>query len=125
VRDEEEALRLANATRYGLNASVWSRDRRQGYRLARRLETGCAVVNDCMITYGVPEAPFGGVKESGVGRVNGEMGLRGFCHVQSILIDRWGGRSEPTWYPYTARRSRRLQRLVRWIWGTSIGRWLS
>lgn len=125
VRDEEEGLRLANATRYGLGANVWTRDRRKGYRLARSIESGSAVVNDCMITYGVPESPFGGVKDSGVGQVNGEIGLRGFCHVQSILVDRWSGKTEPTWYPYTARRSRRLQRLVSWIWGTSIGRWLS
>jgi len=125
VRDDEEALQLANATRYGLNSSVWSRDRHRGVELARRLEAGAAVVNDCMIAYGATEAPFGGVKDSGIGQVNGEAGLRGFCHTQSILVDRFGRRSEPGWYPYTARKARRLERAVRWIWGTSIGRWLS
>ena len=72
VADEDEALRLANDTAYGLNASVLTGDRRHGVELAKAIESGCVVVNDCMLTYGVPESPFGGVKESGIGRVNGE-----------------------------------------------------
>ena len=92
VRDEAEALRLANDSRYGLNASVWTRDKRKGVELARSIESGCAVVNDCMLTYGIPESPFGGVKESGIGRVNGELGLKGYCHVQSIVVDRFGAK---------------------------------
>ena len=52
-----------------------------------------------MLTYGVPESPFGGVKQSGIGRVNGEQGLRSYCHTQSILIDRFGARNEPLWFP--------------------------
>ena len=55
-----------------------------------------------MLTYGVTESPFGGVKESGIGRVNGEQGLRGYCRMQSILIDRFGGKTEPLWFPYSA-----------------------
>lgn len=125
VRDEEEALRLANATRYGLNANVWTRDPRRGVQLARRIQSGSAVVNDCMTTYGVAEAPFGGVKNSGIGQVNGEIGLRSYCHAQSILVDRFGRKTEPTWYPYTARKERTLKRALRWVFGTSIGRWLA
>jgi succinate-semialdehyde dehydrogenase/glutarate-semialdehyde dehydrogenase len=93
VADEAEALRLANDTGYGLNASIFTRDRRHGVEMAKTIESGCVVVNDCMLTYGVPESPFGGIKESGIGRVNGEMGLRSYCNVQSILIDRVGSRT--------------------------------
>jgi acyl-CoA reductase-like NAD-dependent aldehyde dehydrogenase len=125
VRDEAEALRLANDSSYGLNASVWTRDRRRGLELARQIQSGCAVVNDCMITYGIPESPFGGVRESGLGRVNGEQGLKGYCTVQSIVVDRFGSRSEPIWFPYDARKARRLRRVMRWVWGTPLGRWLS
>jgi succinate-semialdehyde dehydrogenase/glutarate-semialdehyde dehydrogenase len=78
-----------------------------------------------MLTYGVTESPFGGVKESGIGRVNGELGLKGFCHTRSIVIDRLGGKSEPIWFPYTARKIKGLQRAMRALWGTSLGRWLS
>jgi succinate-semialdehyde dehydrogenase/glutarate-semialdehyde dehydrogenase len=125
VADEAEALRLANDTRYGLNASVWTKNRHKGLELARAIESGCAVVNDCMITYGVTESPFGGVKDSGIGRVNGELGLKGYCQTQSIVIDRWGGKSEPLWYPYTEKKFKLFRRMMRFLWGTSIGRFLS
>ncbi|RIL02035.1 MAG: aldehyde dehydrogenase [Proteobacteria bacterium] len=125
VRDEAEALRLANDSGYGLNASVWSRDKRRGAELARAIESGCAVVNDCLVTYGIAESPFGGVKASGIGRVNGDMGLKGYCHVQSIVVDRFGAKSELLWFPYEARKVRWLRRLLHFVWGTPIGRWLS
>jgi acyl-CoA reductase-like NAD-dependent aldehyde dehydrogenase len=125
VRDEDEALRLANDSPYGLNANVWTRDKRKGERIAKLLQSGAAVVNDCMLTYGVTESPFGGVKESGVGQVNGEIGLRAYCHAQSILIDRFGGRSEVLWYPYTEKKTGLLRRAMRLIWGTPLGRLFS
>ena len=125
VRDEEEALRYANSSRYGLNSNIWTRNKRKGVELAKSLESGSAVVNDCMLTYGVTEAPFGGRKESGIGQVNGEAGLKGYCHAQSILIDRTGAKSEMTWFPYSGRKTRWLSRAMRTIWGTSLGRWIS
>jgi succinate-semialdehyde dehydrogenase/glutarate-semialdehyde dehydrogenase len=125
VPDEGEALRLANDSRYGLNANVWTRDKRRGAELARQVESGCVVLNDCMVTYGVPESPFGGVKESGIGRVNGEMGLRGYCQTQSLVIDRFGAKSELLWYPYSRRKLEQIRRMMRVLWGTSLGRLLS
>jgi acyl-CoA reductase-like NAD-dependent aldehyde dehydrogenase len=125
VRDEDEAIRLANDTRYGLNANVWTRDKRRGVELAKQIQSGSAVVNDCMITYGMAEAPFGGRKESGIGQVNGEIGLRSYCHAQSIAVDRFGGKGELLWFPYTARKTRLLQRAMRFLWGTPLGRLLS
>lgn len=125
VRDEAEALRLANDSGYGLNANIWTRDKRKGVELAKSIDSGCAVVNDCMITYGIPESPFGGVKASGIGRVNGEIGLRGYCHVQSIVVDRFGAKTEMLWFPYDARKAKLLRRMLRFVWGTPLGRWLS
>jgi acyl-CoA reductase-like NAD-dependent aldehyde dehydrogenase len=125
VRDEDEALRLANDTRYGLNANVWTRDKRRGVELAKQIQSGSAVVNDCMVTYGMPESPFGGRKESGIGQVNGEIGLRSYCHAQSIAVDRFGGKTELLWFPYTARKTRLIQRAMRFLWGTPLGRLLS
>jgi succinate-semialdehyde dehydrogenase/glutarate-semialdehyde dehydrogenase len=125
VSDEDEALRLANDSRYGLSVNVWTRNRYKGTELAKAIESGCAVVNDCMVTYGVTESPFGGIKDSGIGRVNGEMGLRSYCHTQSIVINRLGGRTDPLWYPHSAGKLSRMKRRMRFIWGTSLGRLLS
>jgi acyl-CoA reductase-like NAD-dependent aldehyde dehydrogenase len=125
VRTEEDALALANQSRYGLNANVWTRNKRRGTRLAKAIESGCVVVNDCMVSYGVAESPFGGVKDSGIGRVNGRQGLESYCHTQSILIDRFGGRREPLWYPYSARKLGAMKRVLRAVWGTSLGKLLS
>jgi succinate-semialdehyde dehydrogenase/glutarate-semialdehyde dehydrogenase len=125
VRDEEEAIRLANQTRYGLGGSVWTRDKRRGTEIAKRLGSGGVVVNDCMVTYGLPEAPFGGRRESGIGQVNGETGLRSYCHAQTIVIDRMGTKSEFLWFPYRARKGRLIRRLLKLVWGTPLGRLLT
>jgi len=124
VRDEEEAIHLANDSRYGLAANVWTRSRQHGVDLARRIQAGSVCVNDMTLTYGVPEAPFGGRKESGVGYVNGDATIRGYCHELPILIDRFGGRQARSTYPYSFKRDAGLQRLIRLLFGNPIGRWL-
>jgi succinate-semialdehyde dehydrogenase/glutarate-semialdehyde dehydrogenase len=124
VRDEDEAIRLANASRYGLAANVWTRSRRHGVDLACRIQSGSVCVNDMALTYGVPEAPFGGLKESGVGHVHGDATVRGYCHELPILIDRFGGRQARSAYPYSFRRDAGLQRMIRLLYGNPIGRWL-
>jgi succinate-semialdehyde dehydrogenase/glutarate-semialdehyde dehydrogenase len=125
VRDEEEAIALANDSPYGLGANVWTRDKGKGFRLARRIQSGSVCVNDMTMTYGIQEAPFGGLKESGVGQVNGETGIRGYCHAEPIIIDRLGGRQTAGRYPYRAKTDEGMQKFMKLLWGTSIGRWLS
>jgi len=113
VRDAEEAIRLANDSRYGLNASVWTSDVARGVELAQRLESGSACVNDCLVSAGVPALPFGGVKQSGVGtRHGGAEGLRQFCIRQAILVEPRRRKTEPAWFPYSATRARRLEQLM-------------
>ncbi len=124
VRDEAEALRLANDSRYGLSSSVWTRDKTKGKQLANQIRAGASVVNDCLTTYGVMESPFGGVNESGVGRVNGETGLKSYCHVQSVLTARIGGKREYNWYPYTAKKRRTLRRAMGLLYRSPIGKLL-
>ncbi len=93
--------------------------------MARRVESGSVCVNDMTMTYGVQEAPFVGVKQSGGGQVSGETGLKGHCHATPILVDRFGGRQTASRYPYTREKDEGIRRFMRLQWGTALGRWLS
>ena len=88
VADLAEGVRLANASRYGLGASVFSRNRRAAMKAARSLRTGMASVNSALTVLSVPSLPFGGVGESGFGRIHGADGLREFARSQSITRQR-------------------------------------
>ncbi len=86
VRDEEEAIRLANDSEYGLCAYVWSSNLRRAERIAHRLEAGTVVVNDAMAHYAVSALPFGGVKKSGSGRIHGRQEVLQFTQSKGIAI---------------------------------------
>jgi acyl-CoA reductase-like NAD-dependent aldehyde dehydrogenase len=100
---DEEAVALANDSRYGLNSSVWSADEDRAAELAARIEAGNVCINDCIVSYAVTGLPFGGVKESGIGRVHGAEGLREFTQVKSIMATRFRAPREPWWFPVPAR----------------------
>jgi succinate-semialdehyde dehydrogenase/glutarate-semialdehyde dehydrogenase len=125
VRDEEEAVRLANDSSYGLSANVWTRDAARGFEIARRIDAGSVCINDMSMTYGAHEAPFGGRKHSGIGQVNGAVGIQSYSFAQPILTDRFGGRQAAATYPYSHAKDAGLQRMIRLLWGTRIGRWFA
>ena len=125
VASEEEALALANDSEFGLNGNVWTRDKDKGYHLAAAIDTGSCSVNDMAMSYGIPAAPFGGRKQSGLGQVNGKKGLRGYCHEMPIVIDRFGGKLQNA-YPYSAKSAEGMRKLMDFLWvKTPLGRWLS
>lgn len=100
VDDVEAAIRVANDSAYGLSASIWTRDRARGERLARRIEAGTVLVNDATFVVGAAEAPHGGEKESGLGRTHGEYGLYETCRVRFVGSDLLDGIRKPWWFGY-------------------------
>ena len=82
--DEEDAIRIANDSNYGLNGSVLTHDADAAYRIARRLRTGAVGQNGMRLDFGLP---FGGFKQSGIGREGGPEGLHGYLESKTILID--------------------------------------
>ena len=102
VASDDEGIRFANDSDVGLNAYVFTDDRARGSRLAERIRAGSVVVNDVLLNYGSPEAPFGGVKKSGFGRVHGDDALRDMAEARHVFSSRipeppW----DPLWFPYS------------------------
>jgi acyl-CoA reductase-like NAD-dependent aldehyde dehydrogenase len=117
VRDEEEAIRLANDSPYGLAASVFGKDTKHAESVARRIEAGAVCVNDAIINYTALELPMGGAKASGLGSRHGAGGIRKYCQQQAILVTRIAGKKDPHMYPYSARRTKLLGRFFKFLYG--------
>ena len=127
VRDEDEAIRLANDSPYGLAASVFSGNKERADRVARRVEAGAVNINSVLTATMLLTLPMGGWKSSGIGgRNGGAAGLLKFCRQQAIVTERFKLRSEPHWYPYVPWMSRLQARLVRLTgahdWRRRLGR---
>lgn len=111
-KTEEEAISLANDSPYGLGASVWTKDLARGERVARAIKCGNVCINNHMINEANPYLPFGGVKDSGIGRFKGEEGLLTFCNLKSVIIDNMSDMIDPHWYPYTETKATLLKNLM-------------
>ncbi|MEU8899265.1 aldehyde dehydrogenase family protein [Nocardia sp. NPDC048505] len=114
VADEDEAVRLANDSAYGLSATVWTGDKQRGERVARRLEAGAVNVNDAFANLFSFALPMGGWKDSGIGtRWGGAAGIRKYCRQQAITVPRLPTQqAEVTWFPASKLKSRAVIALL-------------
>lgn len=116
---EKEAIDIANDSDYGLSASVWSKNANRAERIARNIVTGNVSINNVMLTEGNSELPFGGTKQSGIGRYRGKIGLQAFSNIKSVLIDN-STKMEANWFPYTSQKFDLFQRVTHGLFNGGV-----
>lgn len=121
VSDETEAVRLANDSHFGLSSSIWTRDLDRGERLARGLESGSVMVNDCLSSFGIAEAPHGGFKLSGLGRTHSWVGLMEMVRVKYIDVDLVPKLPKLWWFGYDTRAGRLMESFVEFLFAPGLG----
>ncbi|GAA3277922.1 aldehyde dehydrogenase family protein [Dactylosporangium vinaceum] len=117
VRDAAEGVRLANSTGYGLGGAIFSKS--QGLSLARQVRSGMTSVNSALTFAGMPALPFGGVGNSGFGRIHGDDGLREFTRPKSIVKRRAPSLLAATTFDRTEKTISQMLRVVRLVHGRS------
>jgi len=101
VKNAEEAIERANASRFGLTASVWTKKLSRGQAIAKRLRAGVVTINNHSFTGAIPSAPWSGVGESGYGITSSPLALDALTRPRFVLVDRNRAKRELWWYPYT------------------------
>lgn len=120
VKSTEEALELANDSEYGLTFSVWTKNKKKAWELARKLNAGTVTINDHLSPAVAPEAPWGGVKRSGIGKTRGEKGVLDFTYEKHVNFDRFKMKKELFWYPYNEKLMRIATKLLIKIFGRGV-----
>jgi acyl-CoA reductase-like NAD-dependent aldehyde dehydrogenase len=123
-KSEDEVIRLANDSSFGLSASVWTADKQRALRVASKIKTGNISINNVMLSEGNHALPFGGTKDSGIGRYKGAHGLRGFCNMKSVLVDSDSKKIEANWYPYTKTKYSLFSGLTQALFSLGIKKWI-
>ncbi|MGO9386045.1 MAG: aldehyde dehydrogenase family protein, partial [Mycobacterium sp.] len=127
VGDVDEAIQLANDSRFGLSGSVFTRDKDKAMAVAKRMNTGTVNINNVLMGVAQAPVPMAGWGESGLGsRQGGAAGIRKYCRTKSIVGDRVAMKKELNWYPYTRRKGRILMGMLRVLnardWRRRLGR---
>jgi succinate-semialdehyde dehydrogenase/glutarate-semialdehyde dehydrogenase len=121
VRDMEEALALANDSRYGLTGSVWSRDTAKAEQIGRRIRAGVITINDHLMSHGMAETPWGGFKASGMGRTHGRIGFHEMTQPQVVVHDLLSfTKRNLWWHPYSEALYRGLSGALQLFYGNSL-----
>jgi succinate-semialdehyde dehydrogenase/glutarate-semialdehyde dehydrogenase len=122
VESIDEAIRRANDSTLGLTASVWTRRRKRAHAIAARLEAGAVTINDHLMSHGLAETPWGGFKESGIGRTHGMLGLEEMTQPRVVVDDVLPGvRRDLWWYPHSHTLYLGLLGFLNTLYGLTLG----
>ena len=121
VRDADEAIALANASEFGLSASIWTASNARGAKLAERIECGTVAINDACIVAGMSEVPHGGVKHSGSGRSHGMAGLEEVTRTKTTVVDQFASWRQAWWFGYSPDTLDGVDAFVRFSHGRGFG----
>jgi acyl-CoA reductase-like NAD-dependent aldehyde dehydrogenase len=117
---EDEAIRLANDSMYGLAASVWTGNRARGEAMARRLRAGTVMVNDSISAFAISEAPHGGPMDSGIGRAHGRLGMEEMVRVKYVDSDRIAAMKKLWWYGYGSAFSAQMEGFLDFLFARGL-----
>jgi hypothetical protein len=121
VGDAAQAVRLANATDMGLTASVWSANPYRAENAARRIQAGAVTTNDHLMSHGMSDTPWGGYKNSGLGRAHGRQGFEEMTQLKVIIRDRLATLPRSFWWhPHGRRVYRGLLGLATMLSGKNV-----
>jgi succinate-semialdehyde dehydrogenase/glutarate-semialdehyde dehydrogenase len=120
--DLEEAISLANDCRYGLTASIWTRDKKIALAVSRRLEAGTVTVNDHMYSFTEPGAIWGGIKQTGMARSHGSYGLKHLVNIQFVSSDFARKKTQLWWFPYEPARAQVIEKSLTVFHGNGFGK---
>ena len=117
---DDDAVRLANDSEFGLAASVWTGNRKRGEAIAARIKAGTVMINDAISGFGIAEAPHGGFKQSGIGRTHGKLGLAELVQTKYVDVDLLPRMPKVWWYGYGASFYRQMSAFIDMLFGKSL-----
>jgi succinate-semialdehyde dehydrogenase/glutarate-semialdehyde dehydrogenase len=122
VADDGEAVRFANRSPFGLAASVWTENPARGRAIASRIEAGTVMINDVLVSFGITEAGWTGVKQSGIGWVHGDKGLDEMVNLKYMNRDPLSRGQKFWWFPYSGEMTENLRAALTFLFGKGIAR---
>jgi len=120
--NDDSAIRLANDSQYGLNAYIWTKDIKEGRKMAGKLCAGTVVINDSVYTHAISSTPWGGLKNSGLGRTHGVWGFFELTNLHHIHVNYITWLKDFWWYPYGKTLATSLKGLSKTLTGSFSGK---
>lgn len=120
--NQDEAIRIANSTSYGLSGAVFTKDMKEGREIAGRIKTGSVCINDALTVFASPALPFGGVKESGIGSYHSDIGIRAFTNIKSVIENSGKSTKEFFYYPLMEGSEEGLSEAMRFLYSLNTSK---